>query len=149
MRFEDEIAQGSFRSEQQKLYLNLIYTANALASKQLVFFKKFKLTPQQYNVLRILRGQKGKPVPVRVVMARMLDKNSNVTRIVDKLEAKGWVSRQTDAVDKRQVLLNITPVGLEKLAVIDPELALVEQGWSTIGDNQAREMNAILDQLRG
>jgi DNA-binding MarR family transcriptional regulator len=149
MRFEDEIAQGSFRSEQQKLYLNLIFTANVLAGKQLVFFKKFKLTPQQYNVLRILRGQKGKAVPVRVVMARMLDKNSNVTRIVDKLEAKGLVVRQTDAVDKRQVLLLITPKGLDQLAIIDPELQLMESGWSTISDAQAREMNAILDQLRG
>lgn len=149
MRFEDEIAQGSFQSEQQKLYLNLIFTANVLAGKQLVFFKKFKLTPQQYNVMRILRGQKGKAVPVRVVMARMLDKNSNVTRIVDKLEAKGYVARQMDEVDKRQVLLVITPLGLEKLAAIDPELASVERQWSTISDGQAREMNAILDQLRG
>ena len=148
MRFEDEIKQEKFQSELQKLHLNLVFTGNYLLGKQVVFFKKYKLTPQQYNVLRILRGQKGKPIPVRMVTARMLDKNSNVTRIVDKLEAKGLVYRLADEVDKRQVLLQITEEGSVLLAKIDPEIKRVEESFSALSADQAATMNGWLDRLR-
>lgn len=148
MRFEEEIKQDRFHSEHQKLHLNLVFTGNFLLGKQVVFFKNYKLTPQQYNVLRILRGQRGKSIPVRMVMERMLDKNSNVTRIVDKLEAKGLVLRLADEVDKRQVLLQITEEGLQLLAKIDPELKKMEAAMAAITPDQAATMNAWLDRMR-
>ena len=83
-----------------------------------------------------------------MVTARMLDKNSNVTRIVDKLEAKGLVYRLADEVDKRQVLLQITEEGSVLLAKIDPEIKRVEESFSALSADQAATMNGWLDRLR-
>ncbi len=80
MRLEDEIKQTKFRSEYQKLSINLTFTSNWLNSNKIQFFKAHGLSPQQYNILRILKGQYPKPSSVGLLLERMLDKSSNVTR---------------------------------------------------------------------
>ena len=94
MRIEDEIQQKAFRSELQKVTINLMFTAGWLNNKQRDFFKPFKITPQQYNVLRILRGQYPKQISTSSIKERMLDKNSDASRIVDRLFVKNLVSKK-------------------------------------------------------
>ncbi len=88
MTLEDEIQQKKFKSEEQKLMINLLYTANWLTSKNDSFFKNSDITTQQYNVLRILRGQHPNPCSVKLIKERMLDRMSDASRIVDKLNTK-------------------------------------------------------------
>ncbi len=88
MKIEDEIKQDKFKSEYQKLAINLIFTGNWINSKNAELLKPYKLTSQQYNLLRILRGQYPKPVTVNLLIERMLDKMSNASRIVDRLVKK-------------------------------------------------------------
>ena len=82
MRIEDAIKQKSFKSDQHRAYINLLYTANYLSGKQAHFFKQYDLTPQQFNVLRILKGQLPGAASVNLIIERMLDKSSNASRLV-------------------------------------------------------------------
>ena len=111
MRLEDEIKQRSFKSPQQKLALNLIYTTNWLTRHYDHFFKDLDLTTQQYNVLRILRGQYPAPCALKLVKERMLDRMSDASRIIDKLVAKGYVMRGQCKSDRRSVNLLISEEG--------------------------------------
>ena len=88
MSLEQSISQSKFDSEQEKLMINVIYSANLLNLITSRLFKPYDLSTQQYNVLRILRGQKGKSIALMDIEHRMLDKSSNVSRLVDKLISK-------------------------------------------------------------
>jgi len=119
MNIEEEIQQRKFRSPYHKAVLNLIYTANWLQSKQQDFFKSFGVTGQQFNILRILRGQHPKSISATLIKSRMLDKNSDVSRLLDRLELKQWISKTTCPSDKRATDVSITEAGLELLKAID------------------------------
>src|SRR5215216_4088710 len=101
MRIEDEIKQENFKSSYQKAYINLAFTASWLQMKAAQVFRNYDLTLPQFNILRILRGQHPKPATVNLLIERMLDKTSNASRIVDKLVAKGLVTRQPCPQDRR------------------------------------------------
>src|SRR5690606_29173397 len=105
-----------------KLVLNITVTSNAIQVSMKRFLKKFGLSPEQYNVLRILRGQKGKPVGILPIQDRMLDKMSNASRLVDKLELKKLVTRKQCPNDRRQVEVLITQKGMDLLAEIDKKI---------------------------
>lgn len=148
MKLEDEIKQKAFRSEYQKLAINLVFTGNwveATSSEQL---KPFKLTLHQFNLLRILRGQYPKPATVNLLIERMLDKMSNASRIVDRLLEKKLVERKTCSNDRRCVDVLITRKGLDLLKKIDE----VEKEWNnkfkTLSSKEAKELNELLDKLR-
>lgn len=149
MRLEDEIKQKKFKSEHHKLVLNLIYTGNWIQIDSLRFFKKYGLSSQQYNILRILRGQHPNPVNLGLIQERMLDKNSNASRLVDKLKLKKLVERKESKVDRRQIDLTITEKGLELLKEIDPEVDKLESSYGKLTDEEAKLLNDLLDKLRG
>lgn len=149
MRLEDEIKQKKFKSEHHKLVLNLIYTGNWIQIDSLRFFKKYGLSSQQYNILRILRGQHPNPVNLGLIQERMLDKNSNASRLVDKLKLKKLVERKESKVDRRQIDLTITEKGLELLKEIDPEVDKLESSYGKLTDEEAKQLNDLLDKLRG
>ncbi len=110
MDIEKEIGQSvSFKSDLQRAAVNILYTASWLNMKNTETLKPFALTPQQFNVLRILRGQHPKPSTVNLLMQRMLDKSSNASRLVDRLLEKGFVTRETNRQDKRAVDVYISP----------------------------------------
>src|SRR6476469_8377515 len=119
MRIEDEIKQPIFRSEHQKAYINLIFTAGWLQQRQAAAFKCFGLTLPQFNILRILRGQHPLPATVALLIERMLDKTSNASRIVDRLEEKKLVTRTVCPSNRRAVDIRITHAGLALLDQID------------------------------
>lgn len=148
MRLEEEIKQSKFESEYHKLTLNILYTSGWINVLHLHFFKRYKLTPQQYNVLRILRGQYPKPASVNLLIERMLDKTSNASRLVDKLCEKKYTKREINENDKRQVDVIITQSGLNLLLEIDSEFHHIQDSFNTLSIEEAQTMNSLLDKLR-
>ena len=150
MRLEEEIKQPTFQSEGQKAYLNIIYTAGWLSLRQAAAFRPYGLTLPQFNVLRILRGQHPKPATVALLIDRMLDKTSNASRIVDKLEEKKLVTRTVCPANRRAVDICITEAGLALLGQIDESgLTDVRQnGMNALSDEEAAQLSELLDKIR-
>ncbi len=149
MKIEEEIRQGSFQSEQQRLLINIVYTGNQFTLSNNRMLKQFSITTQQFNVLRILRGQKGKPISVKDMHGRMLDSTSNVSRLVDKLLAKGLIERIICPNDRRRVELTITKKGLNLLGEIDALFEGMQQAMkSAITEEEAKIASLILDKFR-
>ena len=149
MSLEQSISQSKFDSEQEKLMINVIYSANLLNLITSRLFKPYDLSPQQYNVLRILRGQKGKSIALMDIEHRMLDKSSNVSRLVDKLISKDLVNRSVSSKDRRRIEIIITSRGKSVLKEIDVILADMNSNIKVIiSDDNAKQTNRILNQLR-
>lgn len=149
VRLEDEIQQKKFKSEQHKLAINIFYTFNWLSYKNQQKFKNADITVQQFNVLRILRGQHPNTSNLKLVKERMLDRMSDASRIVDKLKIKGFVERHECPDDRRNVDLLITDKGLELLKSLD----FVDDEFKTIFKNltpaEVKQLNDLLDKARG
>jgi len=146
---EEEIKQKKFNNEYHRLLINVMFTASWLSGLQGGLFKTYKLTAQQYNTLRILRGQHPEACSVNVLKERMIDKMSNVSRIIDKLKDKQLVTRKPCKNDRRQVDVKITESGLKMLLEIDEAMLHWEKELHTISEEEARQANAILDRWRG
>ncbi len=148
MKLEDAIKQTSFKSEDERLIINLIYTSSCIASEQNRFFKQFGISPQQYNVLRILRGQYPNPASVSLIQERMLDKMSNASRLIEKLKLKILVKRSECSKDRRQVDVIITEEGLALLAEIDLENIEMHKACKALNTIEKESLNILLDKLR-
>jgi len=149
MSINKEIKQASFSSEQQRLIMNLVFTGNTLSAESNRMFKKHDLTNQQFNVLRILRGQKGSAITVKDIESRMLDKSSNVSRLIDKLLNKEYVERVACCNDRRRVDIKIMDQGLTFLSSVDEEVSAIEKKYiSAVSVEEAKLMNSLLDKLR-
>ena len=148
MSLEQDIKQSEFKSPYSKAIINIIYTNNWLQSLQVEIFKPFDLTLQQYNVLRILRGQYPEPITVIAIIERMLDKMSNASRLVDKLLAKSLVIRKLCPNDRRAVDVVITEKGLNILAEIDKLQEKWEDQLHGLTQNEALELSDLLDKMR-
>ena len=149
MLLEDEIQQKSFKSPQQKLAVNILYTNNWLSNHYDKFFKGLDLTTQQYNVLRILRGQYPKPCSLKCVKERMLDKMSDASRIIDKLVTKGYAHRNECPNDRRSVNLIIAESGLHLLKQLDFIDEATKDIFKNLSTTQIKLLNKLLDDLRG
>jgi len=150
VRLEDEIKQTSFQSEGQKAYLNIVFTAGWLSLRQAAAFRPFGVTLPQFNVLRILRGQHPKPATVAMLIERMLDKTSNASRIVDKLEEKKLVTRTVCPANRRAVDIRITEAGLALLRQID-ESGIVnfnQNEQNQLSESELVLLNELLDKIR-
>ena len=147
MKLEDSIKQSKFKTAHHKLLLNIIYTAGLLNAQQTRFFKKYDLSPQQYNVLRILRGQYPHPASVGLVQDRMLDQMSNASRLIEKLKQKSLLERRECKEDRRQVDVMLTESGMNLLSLIDQEFGSFEQGLAPLTDADASSLNDLLDRL--
>lgn len=146
---EEEIKQKSFKSEQTKAHVNLMFTYHHFSNMISKEIKKHKLTLQQYNVLRILRGSYPESKRVGDVKAVMLDKNPDLTRLIDRLLTKEFVVRENCDQDRRQVNVKITKKGLVLLAQIDEEMVKWDEVLNTISNSEAKELNQLLDKWRG
>lgn len=149
MRLEEEIKQKKFKDEFHKLFINLIYTGNWVKNMDAALLKKNNITSQQYNVLRILRGQHPNPISINLIVDRMLDKMSNASRLVEKLRKKGWVERRECPSDRRQAEVLITDSGLSLLKDIDEVLTSEGNRFDKISKEEAKMVNDVLDRLRG
>ncbi len=149
MKLEDEIVQRKFLNESHKLGVNIIYTFNWINAFQTKLLKQYDLTPQQYNVLRILRGQHPNIANIKLVRERMLDKMSDASRIVEKLRAKGLLERQISELDRRSCEVTITDKGLQLLALIDKKDVSFVGLFKHLTVEQKKQLNDLLDNLRG
>lgn len=118
-RIEEEIQQQKFTSIHHKVVVNLIYTSHWLQNKQQEFFKSFGITGQQFNILRILKGQFPQSISGTEIKSRMLDRNSDVSRLLDRLSAKGLITKKTCPNDKRAADVLITEQGMVLLKKVD------------------------------
>ena len=148
MGLEEDIQQKKFVTEYEKAAVNVLFTASWLHNVNTARFKKHGITPEQYNVLRILRGSHPKALRLQDVSCRMIDKNSNATRLVEKLRVKGLVNREICPNNRRQVDIAITDKGLSLLSKIDVESEEWFKTLKTITQAEAKELNRILDKLR-
>ena len=149
MKIEEEIKQGTFRSEYHKLLINQLFTGKWMADIISRHLKKFDLTSEQYNVLRILRGQYPGAIAVNAICDRMIDKMSNVSRLVDKLQKKELVDRKVNMQDRRQMDITITDKGLNLLNLLDKEEGELIDRISHLTEKDAANLNKLLDKLRG
>lgn len=148
MKLEDAIKQKKFKTEEEKLVINLMYTTNWIAAEQVRFFKRYGISPQQYNVLRILRGQKPNPASVGLIQERMLDKMSNASRLVEKLKSKNLIKRSECSKDRRQVDVIITDEGLSLLEEMDKHQHEINDISSSLTTTEKQTLNELLDKLR-
>lgn len=148
MSIEKDIRQRSFINEYQKGIVNLLFTYSWVNEQLKAIFEKEKLTPQQFNILRILRGSK-EPLSTMQIRERMLDKMSDTSRIVDRLVAKGMASKKTSKTDKRLVDICITEAGLQVLAQMDTYQQEIDDILSRLTIDEAAQLNQLLDKLRG
>ena len=144
----EEIKQKEFKSAYNKLLVNILFTNSWLNGQHNKLFKQHGLTTQQFNVLRILRGQYPKAAYVNLLKDRMIDKMSNVSRIIDKLKAKDLVSRKLCKQDRRQVDVKITQKGLDLLTILDESLNEWEGSLTGITTQEAELASEILDRWR-
>lgn len=128
--------------------LNLIYTTNWLTAKQDSLFKDSDITVQQYNVLRILRGQYPNPCSIKLIKERMLDRMSDTSRIVDKLYTKKLLERNECPDDRRSVNVVISDKGLELLKSLDYIDDLSKQSLKSLTTAEINTLNELLDKLR-
>ena len=148
-KIEDAIQQKEFKDPFNKAVVNLLYTHSYLVSAQNSLFKAYGISPEQYNVLRILRGQNGEPTTVSSIQDRMLNKMSNASRLVEKLKLKDLVVRKECPADRRQVDVLITEKGLELLNMLQKIVEESNVKFVHLNDEEARQLNELLDKLRG
>jgi DNA-binding MarR family transcriptional regulator len=149
MEIGKEIKQSKFKNEHQKMLINILFTSGWLGAHHACSLKPYGISSQQYNLLRILRGQHPKPATVNLLIDRMLDKNSNASRLVEKLRLKKLVDRATCPDDRRAVNVIITEKGLELLAEIEKQEDKIFRELKNLSEKEAEQLNLLLDKLRG
>lgn len=136
-------------STSKKVMMNIMYTQNVIGENFNETMKDYDLSPEQYNVLRILRGQKGKPANMCVIQERMIAKTSNTTRLVDKLLLKGLVTREVCEENRRKMEILITEKGLNLLSELDPLLNAHEEKFSiNLTPAELEQLNTLLEKYR-
>ena len=148
MKIEDEI-KGKFRNEYHKGLINLNFTMKHLSYDFFQTLKKYKLTEPQYNILKVLRGfRKDGPASIGFLRDRMLDKNSDVSRIVDKLYDKGYINRKESSTDRRQKDIEITNKGLELLDKMGSCDKIEDSLLKNLTLEEVTELNRLLNKIR-
>ncbi len=149
MRIEEIIKPNSPMALEKKTLLNVMYTQNVISEKFNELLKPFDLSPEQFNVLRILRGQKGKPANMSMIQERMIAKTSNTTRLVDKLLLKELVLREVCPNNRRKMEITITEKGLELLLQLDPLVEAHERAFSkNLSVEELELLNELLEKFR-
>jgi DNA-binding MarR family transcriptional regulator len=149
MKIDKEIQNDKFEDNFHRVSVNIVYTYGWMANLFRLQFEKHNLTQQQFNVLRILRGQYPKPATVNLIKERMLDKMSDASRIVDRLVQKNLVTRCTNKNDRRAVDIRISEEGLKLLSEIDKDFKTRDILNNTLTEEEAGTLSDLLDKLRG
>ncbi len=136
-----------FKSDVLKAEIGFMYVSYILNSKQQYFFKSYKITPQQYNVLRILRGQFPNPANINLIKERMIDRMSDASRIVDRLVKLNYVTKQPNHLDKRNADVVITEKALAKLKLIDDKIDENNSSFSNLTPDEIDQLNGLIDRI--
>lgn len=148
MKIEEEIKQGKFGSVRQKAHLNILFTANWLVDKTKEILKPFDITHQQYNVLKILKGRFPESCAAYAIKEVMIDKGPDLTRLVDRLMVKGYVTRSECEENRRKLDITITKDGMSLTKKIEPLLEKQLKEHDRITQKEAGELSRILDKMR-
>ena len=149
MEIEKEIKQNKFKDEINKLMINQLFIGKWITNLIAKQLKPFGITNQQYNVLRILRGQKSNYISVNAISDRMIDKMSNVSRLIDKLVDKKLVQRKINKDDRRQADIVINQKGLDLVKAIEDTEDDLKSNFKSLSEEEAKQLNDLLDKLRG
>lgn len=149
MRIEEIIKSTIMMDDAKKVVLNVMYTQNVISDKFNDVLKPYDLSSEQYNVLRILRGQKGSPANMCIIQERMIAKNSNTTRLIDKLLLKDFVTREVCPENRRKIEVLITQKGLEILKELDPKVVENEKLFANnLSESELFQLNLLLEKYR-
>jgi len=148
MKLEEAIKSSKFRNEVHKAGLNILYTAWWLKTNMSQELKEYGLTHEQYNVLRILKGKHPEQICVKEIACRMIEKNSNVPRIIDRLEAKKLVKRASSDSDRRETVIVLTPAGINILQHSTERINRLMDKIILIDEQRAAELNQLLEEIR-
>lgn len=150
MKIEEEIQQSTFQNDFQKLQINILFTASWLNQQTTQLLKPYKISWQQFNILRILRGRHPEPATVKVLASRMIDKTSNASRLVEKLRQKGYVERNECQEDRRRVDIVLTELGMKVVNKASETMETEMQSKLTqISAKEAQFASDVLDRMRG
>lgn len=149
-KLREELKQGKpFTSREEEVYLNILRTAELLSWKIVETLKRVDLTPTQYNVLRILRGAGHTGASCSEISERMVTKDSDITRLLDRLETRGLISREREAKDRRRISVRITPNGLRLLSELDDPVQKCHcHQLGHLGDKQLASLSKLLEMVR-
>ena len=149
MKLEEELKMSEIQDAHHRATLNVIFTGAWMSERTNSLLKPFGISEQQYNILRILRGQKGKAISLQDISGRMVHKMSNTTRLVEKLRVKGLVDRQVCPANRRKVDISILPKGLEVLQETSEKLAKMNDFFQqNLTEEEAKTLAHLLDKIR-
>jgi DNA-binding MarR family transcriptional regulator len=148
VKLEDALKTSKFRNPAHKASLNVLYTSYWLRTQFASTVKEIGMTMEQFNVMRILKGHHPQPMCVKDIASRMIERNSNVPRILDRLVAKKLVKRTVSRQDKRETLISLSDAGIEQLANASRLIDDMSDRTICISDADAAVLNEILDRLR-
>ena len=149
MEIGKAIKQKKFINAQHKAHINIIYTAAFLLDQTKEVLKPFKVTHQQFNVLRILKGKYSRPSSAHEIKEVMMDKGPDLTRLLDRLIEKGWVQRTVCEENRRKIDVLITEAGIKLLEDIEPHLQEKFKGQQFLSEEEAEHLSFLLDKMRG
>jgi DNA-binding MarR family transcriptional regulator len=148
MKLQDAIKSSKFRNARHQASLNLIYTTYWLKTSVSAQLKELGITTEQFNVLRILKGKHPTPMCVKDIGSRMIEKSSNVPRIIDRLVAKKLVKRSTSKEDKRETLMTLTNEGGEQLLAANKAVEKLTDKMIGLTEEEAVTLNDLLEKMR-
>lgn len=149
MKIEEVIKSTVPLDNDHKIILNIMYTQNLISETFNEILKPYEISEEQYNVLRILRGQKGNPANMSMIQERMIARTSNTTRLVDKLLLKEYVTRKVCPENRRKIEVLITQKGLDILKQLDPKLLEHNRSLSkNLNDDEQQQLNTLLEKYR-
>ncbi|TDH18336.1 MarR family transcriptional regulator [Segetibacter sp. 3557_3] len=148
MKIEQEIQQETFRNEYQKVTINLLFSSNWVLEQIRLLLEKEDITPQQYNILRIVKGS-SQPLSTLQIRERMIDKMSDTSRIVERLMKKGLLNKITCSHDKRLVEISLTGKGMELLERLTVNNTQLDAITGNLSPEEAKTLNSLLDKMRG
>jgi DNA-binding MarR family transcriptional regulator len=147
MTLEEAIKTSGFQNQRHKAAVNVMFTAYQVKSRISQVLKGYALTPEQYNVLRILKGSYPNPLCVKEIAARLIERNSNVPRIADRLELKKLVKRSVSTEDRRETLMQITQAGLNMLEVANQAIEAEQNKLVNLTEEQSAILNQLLEAM--
>lgn len=147
MTLEEHIQQKKFRSLEQRAIIGILSLYYRLTEEIRSAIAPYGVTLQQYNILRILRGSYPTPLSLREIRRRMIDKSSDVSRLIDRLVRKGLVNRTTCLSNRRRKEVTITEAGLQLLQQIDGVIQNLETTLLNLSQKELKELNRLLDKL--
>jgi DNA-binding MarR family transcriptional regulator len=149
MKIEEVLKSTVPMDNSKKIIMNIIYTQNIITENFNEILKPYDISSEQFNVLRILRGQKGNPANMCVIQERMLAKTSNTTRLVDKLLLKELVTRKVCPENRRKIEVSITSKGLHLLDELEPKVNRHESSFSkNLSEIEQLQLNELLEKFR-